>query len=252
MSPDKRRLTNVVRWFALTTVLSSGQGFEVASVKVGTPPARTTFGPLPGGERYRARNIPLPWLVSSAYGVPLRQISGLPQAFANESYDIEAKVEHPVNSAQMKAMLRTLLEDRFKLVVRRETREMKAHVLVLAKGGAKIEENRDGGELLLRKVNASRSTYRNVPMPVFANLLAFSVDDTVVDQTGLTGSYDFTLNYMPERLGPGVLEGREPGPDPYAPSLDTALQVQLGLKLESRKLPVEVLIVEHIEKPFPN
>jgi uncharacterized protein (TIGR03435 family) len=252
MSRDIRLFTSVARCIVLTTGLASGQSFEVASLKVGTPPAQSTFGPLPGGERYRARNIPLPWLLSSAYGVPIRQILALPQAFAGEAYDIEAKAEHPVNGAQMNAMLRTLLEDRFKLVVRRETREMKAHILVLAKGGTKMEENRDGAELLVRKVNASRSTYRNVPMPVFSNLLAFSVDDTVVDQTGLKGSYDFTLNYMPERLGPGVLEGREAGPDPYAPSLDTALQVQLGLKLESRKVSVEVLVVEHIEKPLPN
>jgi uncharacterized protein (TIGR03435 family) len=74
------------------------------------------------------------------------------------------------------------------------------------------------------------------------------MEDTVVDQTGLTGVYNFTLNYMPERLGPGVLEGREPGPDPNAPSLSTALQEQLGLKLESRKGPVEMLVIEHIEK----
>jgi uncharacterized protein (TIGR03435 family) len=252
MSPDKGRFTNTVRWIALTASMACGQAFEVASVRVGTPPTQSTFGPLAGGERYRARNMPLPWLISSAYGVPIRQVSSLPQAFANAAYDIEAKAEHPVNAAQMNAMLRALLEDRFKLVVRRETKEMSVHVLVLAKGGAKMEENRDGGELLLRKVNASRSTYRNVPMPVFANLLAFSVDDTVVDQTGLKGGYDFTLNFMPERLGPGVLEGREPGPDANAPSLDTALQVQLGLKLETRKIPVEVLAVEHIEKPLPN
>jgi uncharacterized protein (TIGR03435 family) len=232
---------------ALIALTASAQSFEVASIKIGTPPARSSFGPQPGGERYRAVNAPLGWLISAAYGVPMRQISGLPQALSGDGYDIEAKAERPVNRDQMMRMLQHLLEDRFKLVVRRETKEMKAYVLVVGKGGSKIEASQ-GGDLTVQKVNASKTVYQNMSMPVFANLLAFPVDDTVVDQTGLNGTYDFTLNYMPERLGPGVLEGREPGPDPNAPSLSTALQEQLGLKLESRKGPVEMLVIEHIEK----
>jgi uncharacterized protein (TIGR03435 family) len=235
----------------LIALTASAQSFEVASVKLGKPPARSSFGPLPGGERYRAVNAPLSWLISAAYDVPMRQISGLPQAFAGDGYDIDAKAERPVNRDQMIRMLQHLLEDRFKLVVRRETKEIKAYGLVVAKGGAKMDESH-GEDLLVQKVNASKTVYRNMPMPVFANLLAFPVDDTVVDQTGLNGTYDFTLNYMPERLGPGVLEGREPGPDPNAPSLSTALEEQLGLKLESRKGPVEMLVIEHIEKLSQN
>ena len=236
---------------ALIALTASAQSFEVASVKLGRPPARSSFGPQPGGERYRAVNAPLGWLISAAYGVPMRQISGLPQALSGDGYDIEAKAERPVNRDQMMRMLQHLLEDRFKLVVRREAKEMKAYVLVVAKGGSKIEASQ-GGDLAVQKVNASKTVYRNMAMPVFANLLAFPVDDTVVDQTGLSGTYDFTLNYMPERLGPGVLEGREPGPDPNAPSLSTALQEQLGLKLESRKGPLEMLAIEHIEKLSSN
>jgi uncharacterized protein (TIGR03435 family) len=234
-------------FLALIALTACGQSFEVASIKLGKPPARSSFGPLPGNERYRAVNAPLNWLISEAYGIPMRQISGLPQAFSGDEYDIEAKAERPVNRNQMMRMLQHLLEDRFKLVVRRETKEIKAYVLVVAKGGAKMEESL-GGELFIQKVNASKSIYNNMSMPVFANLLAFPVDDTVVDQTGLKEVYNFTLNYMPEHLGPGVLEGREAGPDPNAPSLSTALQEQLGLKLESRKGPVEMLVIEHIEK----
>jgi uncharacterized protein (TIGR03435 family) len=232
---------------ALMALTACGQSFEVASVKVGRPPARSSFGPLPGGERYRAVNAPLNWLISEAYGVSIRQISGLPQTSSGDGYDIEAKADHPVNHDEMMAMLRTLLEDRLKLVVRRETKEMKAYVLIVAKGGAKMEES-PGGGMVIQKVNASRTVYANMSMPVLANLLMFPLDDTVVDQTGLRGVYNFTLNYMPERLGPGVLEGREPGPDPNAPSLTTALQQQLGLKLESRKATVDMLVIEHIEK----
>ena len=175
------------------------------------------------------------------------QIAGGGAWLDSARYDIEAKADHPVNHDEMMAMLRTLLEDRLKLVVRRETKEMKAYVLIVAKGGAKMEES-PGGGMVIQKVNASRTVYANMSMPVLANLLMFPLDDTVVDQTGLRGVYNFTLNYMPERLGPGVLEGREPGPDPNAPSLTTALQQQLGLKLESRKATVDMLVIEHIEK----
>jgi uncharacterized protein (TIGR03435 family) len=241
-----------MRLVALIALTACGQSFEVASVKLGDSPARSTFGPLAGGERYRAVNAPLSWLMSAAYGVPLRMISGLPQSFSGDLYDIEAKAERPVNRDQMMTMLQHLLEDRFKLVVRRETREMTAYVLVVGKSGAKVEESSDGGELAVQKVNASKSTYRNISIPMFANLLASIVDDTVADQTGLKGMYNFSLNFMPEHLGPGVLEGRERGPDPNAPSLSAALQDQLGLKLESRKVPLETLIVDRIEKLSAN
>ncbi|MGA3186271.1 MAG: TIGR03435 family protein [Bryobacteraceae bacterium] len=217
-----------------------GQSFEVASVKMTQTPAPVTMAPAPGGERFVARNMPLLWLIGAAYSVPNRQVLGLPQAMLTGGYDIEAKAEHPVSRSEMMRMLQTLLEDRFKLVVRRETKEMKAQVLVVAKGGARVDENQDGAELAIRRVSGSRWSYHNMPMPTFANVLSAWVDDTVVDQTGLKGSYDITLDYMPERAR------QETAPDPNAPSLYTALQEQLGLRLESRKGPVEVLVVKHI------
>ena len=201
---------------------------------------------LPGGERLMARNMPLIWLIGEAYRVPNRQISGLPDGFGN--YDIEAKADRPVSRAQMMLMLRSLLEDRFKLVVRRETKEMNARVLVVAKGGPKMDENRDGAELAMRKISGNKMSYHNMRMSLFANVLAGAVDDTVVDGTGLTGSYDFTLEYYSGPGGVGVKEGREPAPDPNGASLEAALRDQLGLRLESRKGPVEMLIVDHIER----
>jgi len=196
--------------------------------------------------------MPLVWLISAAYNVPMRQISGLPPELSDEGYDIEAKADHPVDRDQMMRMLQTLLEDRFKLALRRETKEVKAQLLVNAKAGAKLNENRDGAELAMRKITGNKMSYHNMPMALFANLLAFAVDDLVVDQTGLKGSYDFTLDYYRGPGGVGVKEGREPAPDPSGPSLQMALQEQLGLKLESRKGPVEMLIVDHIERPAVN
>lgn len=252
MNAVERRFANAAGLIALLAGAALGQSFEVASVKPSTSRTSPTMAPLPGGERFMARNMPLIWLISAAYNVPMREISGLSPELSNEGYNIEAKAEHPVNREQMMRMLQTLLEDRFKLAVRRETKEMKAHVLVVAKGGAKLDENRDGAELAMRKINGSKMSYHNMPMPLFANVLALTVEDPVVDQTGLKGGYDFTLDFMPEHIGPGVREGRESAPDPNAPSLYTALEEQIGLKLESRKGPVEMLVVDHIERPAGN
>jgi len=91
-------------------------------------------------------------------------------------------------------------------------------------------------------------SYHNMPMSLFANVLAGAVDDTVVDGTGLRGSYDFTLEYYAGPGGRGVQEGRELAPDPNGPTLEVALRSQLGLRLEARKGPVEILVIEHIER----
>ena len=248
MNADKRRFEEIICLVVLTIAFGFGQSFEVASVKLNTARGQATMTLLPGGERLVARNMPLVWLIGEAYLVPNRQISGLPDGMATENYDIEAKAERPVSRAQMMLMLRSLLEDRFKLVVRRETKEISAHVLVIAKGGARMNENQDGGELAMRKISGNKMSYHNMPMSLFANVLAGSVDDTVVDGTGLKGSFDFTLEYYAGPGGRGVQEGREPAPDPSGPSLEVALQAQLGLRLESRKGPVEILMVEHVER----
>jgi uncharacterized protein (TIGR03435 family) len=231
---------------ALAARFLFGQSFEVASVKLSKGGTLASMTSLPGGERFIARNMPLVWLIGEAYRVPNRQISGLSDGMRTENYDIEAKAERPVTRAQMMLMLRSLLEDRFKMVVRRETKELSARALIVVKGGAKMDENTDGGELAITKISGNKTSYHNMSMSLFANVLAG--DDTVVDQTGLKGSYDFTLEYYRGPGGVGVREGREPAPDPNGPSLQMALQEQLGLRLESRKGPVEMLVVDHIER----
>jgi len=195
--------------------------------------------------------MPLLWLITSAYDVSIRQVSGLPNSFNSKSYDIEATCRRPASREQMMRMLQTLLEDRFKLRLRHETKDLTVYVLMVGKGGPKLDENKNGADLEARKSMVGRETYRNFSMSLFANILSGDVDDTVVDRTGLTGSYDFKLEYTPERVGPGVKEGREPA---YldGPSLFTALREQLGLELNRQKVPVELLVIEHIEEPSGN
>ncbi len=143
--------------------------FDAASIRLSPDATRkASIGPAPGGKRFAARNMPLLlWLISSAYDVSIRQVSGLPDAFSSKSYDIEATCGQPASRDQMMRMLRTLIEERFQLRFRRETKELTAYALTVAKGGAKLEENRDGGDLEARNSGAGRETYRNFPMPIF-------------------------------------------------------------------------------------
>jgi uncharacterized protein (TIGR03435 family) len=253
-------LRRALCWAAAAAVLtnlhaqtSAAPQFEVASIKVNRTGARgASAGPAPGGQRFTAANAPLVMLVMMAYHVTPRQISGLPASFNSEGYDIEAKAEHPVSRDQMMLMLQALLEDRFKLTLRRETKELPVYALVVGKGGPKIRQNIDGGRQGAQRGGAGESIYKNFPLSDFAFYLSAMLDRTVVDATGLQGGYDFALAWTPERVGRGVVEGREAAPDPDGPSIFTALQQQLGLKLESQKGQVEFLTVEHVEKPTEN
>jgi uncharacterized protein (TIGR03435 family) len=152
----------------------------------------------------------------------------------------------------MMEMLQALIEDRFKLRLRHETKELNAYVLTVAKGGPKLEENKSGDDLEARNSGAGRESYRNFPMSIFANILSAHLDDTVVDKTGLNGSYDFKLEFTPERVGQGANDGHEPAPNLEGPSLFTALREQLGLELRRQRVAVELLVIDHIEEPSAN
>jgi uncharacterized protein (TIGR03435 family) len=227
--------------------------FEAASVRLNQDAtARASLGPTPGGERFRARCMPLLWLIGIAYNMSIRQISGLPDSFGSRSYDIDATCAHPASRKQMMEMLQTLLEERFKLRLRHETKELSVYVLTVARGGAKLEENKDGADLEARNSGAGREAYRNFPMPIFASILVAQVDDAVVDKTRLAGSYDFKLEFTPERVGQGAKDGHEAAANPDGASLLTALREQLGLELQRKKIAVEVLAIDHVEELSDN
>jgi uncharacterized protein (TIGR03435 family) len=227
--------------------------FEVASVRLSPDTTRkASIGPSPGGERLTARNMPLLWLIASAYDVSIRQVSGLPTSFSSKSYDIEAKSARPASREQMMRMLQTLIEDRFKLRLRHETKDLRVYVLTVAKGGPRLDENKSGEDMEARNSGAGRESYRSFSMPIFANILAAHLDDTVVDKTGLSGSYDFKLEFTPEHVGQGAKDGHEAAPNLEGPSLFTALREQLGLELRRQTVPVELLVIDHIEEPSGN
>jgi bla regulator protein blaR1 len=222
-------------------------------------------------------------LIRVAYGMEDNQISGAPGWVSSEKYVVEAKMDQDTADKVKKLgeaekeparqhMLQTLLADRFKLTVHRETKELPIYSLVVAKGGSKLQEAKPGdtypngikgldgrpapvGAHLMR-MGRGELTAQSLGMEEIAHLLTQQTGRTVVDNTGLKGNYDFTLHWTPDQSTP-ALNAPGGGPDSTTssesgPSIFTAIQEQLGLKLESEKGPVEILVIDHVEKPSEN
>jgi uncharacterized protein (TIGR03435 family) len=154
--------------------------------------------------------------------------------------------------------MQTLLADRFHLQLHRETRELPAYTLTVAKGGSKLEQSKS--RELRMNWGMGRFDYRGAPMSMLATTLTQLAGRIVVDQTGLTGNYDLTLQWTPDeaqsqvfrRAGDWASAGEASIPDASGPSLFTALKEQLGLRLEATKAPIEMLVVDHAEHPSEN
>jgi uncharacterized protein (TIGR03435 family) len=227
--------------------------FEVASVRMN----RTAGGPAsaefaPGGERFTATNTSLGQLIVMAYGVTPRQVAPL-EPIIYEKYDIQAKAVRAVTRKEMLRMLQALLAERFKLSIRHEMRELPVYALVVGKGGPKLQMSKEQLAWSLSRSRgyepaSGRITFENESMPDFASVLSSLVviGRVVVDQTRLTGEYDFELTFSPpDRLS-------DPSTTQDAPSIFTAVQEQLGLRLEAQKVPVEFLVIEHVERASGN
>jgi len=239
--------------------------FEVASVRLNQTGTRGGTMDFPkGGERFTATNMPLGAIILIAYNITVRQLSGLDSSLS-EKYDIAAKAEHAVSPDEMLRMLQALLVDRFQLVVHRETKEVPVYALTLGKSGAKLHHSNppESGGLALRTPSRAGGTeprsghliFKNESMPDFAwalSRMAGIGDRVVVDRTGLKGTYDFDLTFERDGLPAAGSDVREAATRLEGSSVFSALQEQLGLKLESTKAPVEFLIVDHVEKPSEN
>ena len=242
--------------------------YTVAAIKPNkSSDDRFMLRPQPGGG-LTATGVTLKMLIMFAYGVAGYQISGAPGWVGTERWDIEAKtegvtegVQGPVPLAQSQAPLRRLLEDRFQLKTRRESKKMPIYALVATKGGPKL--NSHPGDAAERKPVASfgfgSASCTDSSVASLAGQLTLYLDRPVLDQTGNKGSYDFTLKWTPapnESSAQAI--GLPPRADPPAPtdstgpSLFTALQEQLGLKLKPAKGSVDILAIDHVEKPSEN
>jgi uncharacterized protein (TIGR03435 family) len=248
--------------------------FDVASIKPGRPGfdgVRLQFTP----DGFMAEDIPLQLLIREAFGVKDDQVSGLPNWGKTENYDVNAKVSSfqqgnltRLSSEQRRSMLVLLLADRFKLRVHHESKELPIYALVIAKGGPKLRvtgvgsgDQRDvhgdtpqPGVMLM---GPGRISGQGIPIASLVKMLSGqNLGRPIVDKTGLTGNYDFALKWTPE--GGSTFTGASDGKDvthsdtDSGPTIFTAIQEQLGLKIESQKGPVDTLVIDHVERPSPN
>lgn len=232
--------------------------FEVASVKPSSPGASGGgIKPMPGGQTYIATNIPMRLMMMSVYRISDSQIVGAPAWMDTERWDVDAKAELPSNLDQLHEMFQTLLADRFKLQFHREPKEIAAYVLSVDRSGAKLTpgDPKDAFDIPMKPGDRPGETIGvSVQMSYLCWRLSLQLNTPVVNQTGLDGYYDFTLALPPppiERLDAAGPPPAAVGSD-LAADLSTALRHQLGLKLDSRKVPVEVFIIDHVERPTTN
>jgi uncharacterized protein (TIGR03435 family) len=257
-----------------------GPAFEVATVKPAAPDARGRyFRPGPGGG-ISITNMPLKDMIEFAWSVQPFQVSGGPAWIDSTPYDIIAKPETKPSQSELPVMLQALLADRFQLRIRHETKEMPIYALVVArkdgKLGPDLVESKAGS---CQKVDpahppappqpgAAPSRYCGQMMisPIGLTVISHTISEltpllsrmlqrTVVDETGLKGNFDISLDLPPDALrgpSPQSCDDNPARTDSTATSIFTAFQERLGLKFESKKGPVEMIVVEKAEKPSDN
>jgi uncharacterized protein (TIGR03435 family) len=242
--------------------------FEVATIKPNESGAPSLQGITMNGRNFRTRNSSLGDLIHFAYDVQTKQIVNAPEWMEKDRYDIAAVLEEQgvPNAAQVKIMIRKLLADRFKLTFHHDKKELSAYLLTVAKDGQKLTPTqrpgpqpgigfRPGtGGLTLMVMNATMADFTG-----FLQVLV--LDRPVVDETGLNGNFDFQCTFTPDE---SQFNGHPPMPPPQqtgtantssapsAPSLYDAFQQQLGLKLSAKKTSVDVIVIDHVEKPSEN
>ena len=237
-------------------------GVEVATIKPNDSGGSTMQVLTFRGRNLITVNSSLADLMMFAYSVQMKQIVGAPDWIQKDRYDIDATpdVEGTPTADQVRIMIRKLLTDRFQLKFHHDRREMSAFVLTVGKDGAKLKTAQPNGNLHGIGMQPAKTGVlmfaNNAPIPAFTSFLQSLVfDRPVVDQTGLTGRYDLTVTFTPDdslfnghSLGfPKPADGVEP-----APGLFEAMQEQLGLKLTAEKTQVDVLAIDHVEKPSAN
>ena len=250
--------------------------FEVAAIKPSTEPMLNYMyvRPQPGG-RLTATG-PVHFLIQNAYGLQPFQVVGGPAWANSDRFDIDAKAEGNPTQKELVAMLGPLLEERFHLKSHRETRELPVYNLAIAKSGLKLTAPKNGncspvdsnpmvlpppgtappcGRLVVRASPTGVTLLGGqVSISEFERVLSNVMGRKVLDRTGLSGTYDIQVTFTPDSLAAGLPSGVPPPPtgDAAPPSIVTAMQEQAGLKLESAKAPLEVLVVDHVERPTAN
>lgn len=220
---------------------------------------------------FKASNVTLLLLIQNAYGMKADLISGAPAWAASSRFDFEAKVAaadldtvKKLKGEQTRVMLQRALEDRFQLKSHHETKTLPVYELVVAKAGLKMKQatpgdtypngmkGRDGvGHAGMMRMARGEVTCQGVDMNGVADFLYNAVGRKVIDKTGVPGTFDFSLKWTPDE-GMGEPHDGDSGPTETLPGIFTALQEQLGLRLQPAKGPVETLVIDRAEKPVEN
>ncbi len=252
--------------------------FAVASVKPNHTGCCTTYGAGNGGSG--GKDVTLKMLIAFAYHLQQFQISGGPRWIGSDRFDVEGKAENSkADPEELRLMLQSLFEDRFKLKVHRETKVSPVYALVVGKGGPKIKLSRDqspenvdgpappgaGPNHGAIRIGVGSLVGNAVTLSWFATMLSQRLDRLIVDRTNLAGRFDIRLQWAPipgenpfdqggNKLQSAIIDngGATLTADPSLPSIFSAIQEQLGLKLESAKAPVDVLVIDHVEQPSAN
>jgi uncharacterized protein (TIGR03435 family) len=230
--------------------------FEVATIRPVKNPDPSRTRDREEGRRFSAYSVTLRELIMMAYRVDAREISGGPAWMATDEYDIEAVASEGVQvNEHLGEMLQKLLADRFQLTLHREQMTLSVYALTVAKGGSKLKAAESGGRGASCE-HMGVCSFRSVPLAHFVRWLAFVVlDRPVVDKTGLTGTFDFNLKWTPDESQFSALGLHAPAAADNVnapPPLFEAIEEQLGLKLEPEKMPSEVLVIDHVERPTEN
>jgi uncharacterized protein (TIGR03435 family) len=238
--------------------------------KSGSDGVMLMFGP----DRFTSNNASLQQLIREAYGVEDDRISGAPAWLESEKYDVEAKENHSGTDdvrklsfdqrvSEQKSMLQALLAERLKLAVHRETKDLTVYALVIAKNGPKLQESKPGDTYpngfkgpdgIARPGGTHFEGQKLIAQGASIRAMLFHLSRqlhrTILDETALSGTYDFTLK-LPDGVPPGLIDNPAP-PESYEPAVSAAIEQQLGLKLEPKNVPLEVLVIDHVEKPLGN
>jgi uncharacterized protein (TIGR03435 family) len=215
--------------------------FEVASVRLSPPnEGYTSISTTYPTNRFTAKNATLKLLIAVAFGVDGNNMSGGPDWLDSLYCDITAKSgDAGLSREQMQPLLQQLLEQRFHLTTHREKKDVSGYALVVAKGGAKLQANK--GAPQLGYIFSNEIRIQNSPVRTLASTLAGPTRRPVVDRTGIEGVYDFDLKYASENAPSNSA-------DSNLPDIFTAVQEQLGLKLEPQQVPVEILVIDHVDR----
>jgi uncharacterized protein (TIGR03435 family) len=241
--------------------------YDVASIKPNKGDDTNNARTVPDG--MVAREISLAPFVAVAYGVDYVSLKGAPDWLVRDKFDIDFKMEPAVADAYKQLslperklaqehMLQTLFRERMKLAVHAEMKEGPSYALVVTKGGLKFhrtaDANASGGTFKIESGEGGVTvvTSHGGRVDSLVNTLTDLMGVPVINQTGLVGSYDFTLKFAPARMAAAQAAGNgAPAPE-TAPELATAIQEQLGLKLEPTKGPIKIVVIDHVERPSAN